>query len=225
MSKNDKLPENNVADTDASETEAPEIETSSEAESEEGLLKRVGNIEALFELWVEEWGKRDNRMERADLAMRSYFTDELGRLREAITDELYVRATQRLLMDILPILNGLDNLLIRPEFTCPEVTTQNEQTTHLWNTLGAYRRSFYNCLRRLGLEEISIVEGETMFNPDIHECVEPGEGEELPDTETLLDGAILKVRRRGYHFRGELFQAPQVIIKGGEDDVSQSNWD
>jgi molecular chaperone GrpE (heat shock protein) len=169
---------------------------------------------------MEELKKRDARMEEADRATRSYFTGTLDKLREAITNELHVRAAQRLLVDVLPILNDLDDLLTRSE-----EAAQDERTARLWNALAAYRRRFYHGLRRLGLEEIRVVERETMFDPDLHECVEPREGEEFPDTEMVPHGAILKVCRKGYRFREELFHAPQVIIKQGEDHVSQGNWD
>src|SRR5262249_42767967 len=152
-------------------------------------------------------------MEETNRAMRAYFTDELGRLREAITNELRVSAAQRLLQEALPILNDMDDLLDRSEDV-----SQDENTARAWRALEAYRRRFYNGLRRLGLEEIRVVENETVFDPYIHECMHSIEPDSLPGGEEPPPGTIVKVRRRGYLFQKELFQAPKVIIQGGEKD-------
>lgn len=175
------------------------------------LGERVARIESLLEQFVAEGRERDRRMEETNRAMRAYFTDELGRLREAVTQELRVRASQRLLQEVLPVLNDMDDLLARSE-----EAAQDEQTARLWRALEAYRRRFYNGLRRLGLEEIKVAAGETPFDPYVHECVStveavPAEGDQMPPA-----GTIVGVRRRGYLFQNELFQAPQVVIRGGE---------
>jgi molecular chaperone GrpE (heat shock protein) len=176
------------------------------------LGERLARIESLLDQFVVEGRERDRRFEESNRAMRAYFTDELGRLREAITQELRVRASQKLLQEVLPILNDMDDLLARGN-----EAAQDEQTARLWRALEAYRRRFYNGLRRLGLEEITVVEGETLFDPYIHECVSAVAEEPVETGEEMHPGAlIIGVRRRGYLFQNELFQPPQVIIRGGE---------
>ena len=176
------------------------------------LTKRLSDLEAAVNARARESAEAAQRMAESDRAMRGYFTDEMGRLREAITSELYVQAVLRLLSDLLPILNDLDSLLERPEFTlCPEA--MSDDTARLQKALLAYRRRFYNGLRRLGVEEMAVAVGETLFDPHLHEGVEPDEGDQLGDTGALPEGTIIRVLRKGYLFRNELFQAPQVVVK------------
>lgn len=176
------------------------------------LAERVARIESLFEQSIAEARERERRLEETNRSMRAYFTDELGRLREAVTQELRVRASQKLLQEVLPVLNDMDDLLARAD-----EAAQDEQTARLWRALEAYRRRFYNGLRRLGLEEIKVVEGETLFDPYVHECVSMVEGSpDDADGRGVPPGIIVGVRRRGYLFKDELFQAPQVLIRGGE---------
>ncbi len=170
------------------------------------LIESMSKMETLLRESVAGWNERDRRKLDDDLAMRAYFTEELGRLREAIYGELRIRAVRQFLQEVISILNDLDELLERSA-----EAALNETTVRIWNALEAYRRRFYNCLRRLGLEEIKIAEKETIFDPHVHECVDTVDGAE----KEIPPGMIVKVRRRGYLFQKELFQAPQVIITGG----------
>ena len=196
--------------------------TATTAGAGDRLEERFSKVEASLETCITGWNERDRRMEESDRAMRSYFTDELGKLREAIINELHIRAVQRVLPELLRIFNDLDDLLMRSE-----EAAKDESPARLWRVLGAYHRSFYNGLHRLGLEQINVVEKETIFDPHLHECVDTIEDEQFTGAEELPPGTIVKVRRKGYLFQKELFQVPQVIIKGGEKDgeVSQNHRD
>jgi molecular chaperone GrpE (heat shock protein) len=190
--------------------------TAAKLSGEDPALERLSQLETLLEEFIATGSARDRRMEENNRTMRAYFTDELGRLREAITDELRDRAALRLLQDVVPILNDLDDLLERSK-----EAAQDETTARLWRALEAFRRRFYNGLLRLGLEEVHVVENETMFDPYIHECVDARDDAFESDAEEISPDTIVKVKRRGYMFQNELFQAPQVIIQGGQaNDIS-----
>ena len=178
---------------------------------EDPTLERLSRLETRLEELIATGSARGRRMEETNRTMRAYFTDDIGRLREAVTNELRTRAALRLLQDTVPILNDLDDLLERSE-----EAAHDETTARLWRALEAFRRRFYNGLRRLGLEEIHVVENETLFDPYIHECIDSREAVSGTQAEEIPPDTIVKVKRRGYLFQNELFEAPQVIIQGGE---------
>lgn len=183
--------------------------------TEDAISGRIDKLEALLEKLVSEGGDRNRRMEESNRAMRAYFTDEIGRLRDSIIGELRLRAAQQLLQEMVPVLNDLDDLLARSE-----EALQNETTARLWRALQAFRRRLFNGMRRLGLEELEVLENQTVFDPYLHECVNSID-ELPPGDDAPPPGTVVRVKRKGYLFQSQLFQAPQVIIQGGEkNDVS-----
>jgi molecular chaperone GrpE (heat shock protein) len=179
----------------------------------QGFLGGIGERQGVaafrerFEQWAAEATEREQKRDAASLAMRGFFTQELEKLRSAIQVELRVRALQQVLRDLLPVLNDLDEELRQIEGGSGE--TAPAALRPLLNT----RRRIYAALRKLGLEQLPVTVNETDFDPDLHECVETAApGEAAGD---FPPGRIIAVKRNGYFFRGDLFQTPLVVIKGG----------
>jgi len=180
----------------------------------QGFLGGVGQRMGMTELHERierlsaEAGEREQRRDAADQAMRGFFVQELEKLRSAIQVELRIRAVHQVLRDILPVLNDLDEEV--KALGGAAGASDEEVLRPLQNT----RRRIYAALRKFGLEQLPVVEKETDFDPELHECVgttASGEGAgEIPA------GRIVAVKRNGYFFRGDLFQTPLVIIKGEE---------
>jgi molecular chaperone GrpE (heat shock protein) len=170
-----------------------------------GARAREGVSDLREELahWFEESSERERKRDAADLALRGFFTQELEKLRCAIQVELRIRAAQQVLRDLLPVLNDMDDEI--RGFECGA----GEEAVRALRALQSTRRRIYAVLRKLGLEQIPVTEGETDYSPELHECAgRSGETSAVPP------GRILSVRRQGYFFRGELYQAAQVIIAG-----------
>jgi molecular chaperone GrpE (heat shock protein) len=168
------------------------------------IQKGVPDIRAQLAQWFEESEERDRKRESADLALRGFFTQELEKLRSAIQVELRIRAAQQILRDLLPVLNDLDEEIHTVECLPPE------ETARLLRPLQSTRRRIYAALRKLGLEQIPVTEGETEYNPELHECA----GTVEVETSAGTTGRIVSLKRQGYFFRGELYQASLVVIAG-----------
>jgi len=176
------------------------------------VSRSVTQFETLLTSAMAEWKGLEQRREEADRALRGYFTDELGKLRGAILDELSLRAALRLLTELLPVLNDFD-LLLQADGPASFQGDENGEAARLREALLTYRRRLYTGLRRLGLGEMPIVEGETAFDPFLHEAAPPDPDEEFPGAEAVAEGTILKVRRRGYLFRNDVLQTARVVVK------------
>jgi len=107
-------------------------------------------------------------------------------------------ANERLILEILPVLDDLDRVLDHvPEDSSQEVGT-------LADGVLLVRKTFYNALQKFGLQEI-VTEAEK-FDPNLHEaltCIDSAEHD---------DGTIIAVNRKGYKLEDRVIRAAQVTV-------------
>ena len=114
--------------------------------------------------------------------------------------ELTKRANERLLNELLPVLDDLERAL--------EAAAQHEEAK-LEEGVQLVHRSLSGVLERHGLTEI---EAEGTFDPHVHEALltQPGEGAE--------EGAVLQVLQKGYKLGERVLRPARVIVAQVDGD-------
>jgi molecular chaperone GrpE len=108
--------------------------------------------------------------------------------------ELTRRANERLLNELLPVLDDLERAL--------EAAAEHEEAK-LEEGVLLVHRSLADLLRRHGLTEIAT---EGAFDPHVHEALlaQPGEGAE--------EGTVLQVLQKGYRLGDKVLRPARVIV-------------
>jgi molecular chaperone GrpE len=104
------------------------------------------------------------------------------------------RANERLLNELLPVLDDLERAL--------EAAAEHEEAK-LEEGVRLVHRSLLGLVERHGLSEI---EAEGAFDPHVHEALlaQPGEGAE--------QGAVLQVLQKGYRLGDKVLRPARVIV-------------
>jgi molecular chaperone GrpE len=108
--------------------------------------------------------------------------------------ELYRRANERLLHELLPVLDDLERAL--------EAAAEHEEAK-LEEGVRLVHRSLLGLVERHGLSEI---ETDGPFDPHVHEALlaQPGEGAE--------QGSVLQVLQKGYRLGDRVLRPARVIV-------------
>ena len=108
--------------------------------------------------------------------------------------ELTTRANERLVNELLPVLDDLERAL--------EAAAEHEEAK-LEEGVKLVHRSLVALLERHGLSEIAT---EGSFDPHVHEALlaQPGEGAE--------EGAVLQVLQKGYRLGDRVLRPARVIV-------------
>ncbi len=108
--------------------------------------------------------------------------------------EVTARANERLLNELLPVLDDLERAL--------EAAAAHEEAK-LEDGVRLVHQSFSSLLERHGLTEI---EADGAFDPHVHEALlaQPGEGAE--------QGAVLQVLQKGYRLGDRVLRPARVIV-------------
>ncbi len=113
--------------------------------------------------------------------------------------ELTRRANERLLNELLPVLDDLERALE----AAAEPNHDQVWEAKLEEGVQLVHRSLASLLERHGLKEI---ETEGPFDPHVHEALlaQPGEGAE--------EGAVLQVLQKGYRLGDKVLRPARVIV-------------
>ena len=108
--------------------------------------------------------------------------------------ELTSRASERLLNELLPVLDDLERAL--------EAAAEHEEAK-LEEGVRLVHRSLLGLVERHGLSEI---ETDGAFDPHVHEALlaQPGEGAE--------EGSVLQVLQKGYRLGDKVLRPARVIV-------------
>ncbi len=167
-----------------------------------GADEEVENdIEALREALAREKEKAERYLanwQRAEADFRNY-----KRREEEEKKEFVKMANSALVCDILPVLDAFDRAF-------KGVAPDDEK----WGWIEGFRqiqRMLLDVLGKHGLSEVKCV-GE-VFNPQVHEAVAQGDGEE---------GLVVEEVRKGYWLKDRLLRAPQVVVGKGNGGAAQT---
>ena len=152
-----------------------------EAEQEQTLEEQVAALEA-------ERDERVNDLKRVAADFENY------RKRVARDQEsLVARAHERLVKELLPVLDDLERALAAAE---------EHEEAKLEEGVRLVHRSLEDALRREGLAEI---ETNGQFDPHVHEALlsQPSDAEE---------GSVLEVLQKGYRLGDRVIRPARVIV-------------
>jgi molecular chaperone GrpE len=112
-------------------------------------------------------------------------------------ESLVARAHERLVKELLPVLDDLERAL--------EAAEAHEEAK-LEEGVALVTRSFADVLRREGLEEVPT---DGKFDPHIHEALlsQPSEAEE---------GAVIEVIQKGYRLGDRVLRPARVVVSRGD---------
>ena len=110
-------------------------------------------------------------------------------------------ANQRLLEDLLPVLDHLDEALANVEIAA----NGGEAVRSLCEGVELTQKQFLGILARHGLEPIEPEQG-TPFDPGLHEAMAH------VDAEGVASGAVVARYRRGYRLHGRIVRAALVSV-------------
>jgi molecular chaperone GrpE len=120
--------------------------------------------------------------------------------KRAVRDQesLVARAHERLVKELLPVLDDLERAL--------EAAEAHEEAK-LEEGVALVARSFADVLRKEGLEEVST---EGRFDPHVHEALlsQPSEADE---------GSVIEVLQKGYRLGDRVIRPARVVISSGSD--------
>jgi molecular chaperone GrpE len=112
-------------------------------------------------------------------------------------ESLVARAHERLVKELLPVLDDLERALAHAEA---------HEEAKLEEGVALVARSFADVLRKEGLEE---VETEGKFDPHVHEALlqQPSEAEA---------GSVIEVLQKGYRLGDRVLRPARVVVSSGD---------
>ena len=163
-----------------------EVRTDEEQAETEEIEEQVDEVAAL----------RKERDELVDTLQRVQAEFDNFRKRAARDQKsLVARAHERLVKELLPVLDDLERAL--------EAAEAHEEAK-LEEGVALVTRSFADVLRREGLEEVPT---DGKFDPHVHEALlsQPSEAEE---------GSVIEVLQKGYRLGDRVLRPARVVVAG-----------
>jgi molecular chaperone GrpE len=119
-------------------------------------------------------------------------------------DALVARAAERLVRDLLPVLDDLERALVAAE---------EHEEARLEEGVRLVHRSLADTLRKQGLAEI---ETNGRFDPHVHEALlsQPSEAEE---------GSVIEVVQKGYKLGDHVLRPARVVVSQGVSTADEDN--
>ncbi|MGH3082318.1 MAG: nucleotide exchange factor GrpE, partial [Gaiellaceae bacterium] len=166
------------------------------------LHERIGELQELIGAFERKLEETEARLAEA-VGKRDEYLNDLRRVaadfenyrKRAARDQenLIARAHERLVKELLPVLDDLERAL--------EAAEAHEEAK-LEEGVALVTRSFADVLRKEGLEEVPT---EGKFDPHVHEALlsQPSEAEE---------GAVIEVLQKGYRLGDRVIRPARVVI-------------
>jgi molecular chaperone GrpE len=177
-----------MADRPETEEAVEEIAAAEESAAE------PGSVEALERRLAEVEAERDQRL--VDLQRVAADFDNYRKRTARDQEALVARAHERLVKQLLPVLDNLERALV--------AATEHEEEKVL-EGVELVVRELHDALRKEGLEEIDT---DGRFDPHVHEALlsQPSEAEE---------GAVIEVLQKGYRLGDRVLRPARVVVSQG----------
>lgn len=175
---------------DAVKEQTDEAEDNEELEVED-LEKRIENLEEELERSESKKEEYIDKLQR----QRADFSNYKKRVKKE-KDKLKKNATQKLVSELLPILDNFDRALAS--------SAEDQNLADFMEGMEMISRQLCEVLKSEGLEEISTVGEE--FDPNIHEAVAKEESEEYES------GIVIEELQTGYSFNDQVLRAAMVKV-------------
>jgi molecular chaperone GrpE len=114
-------------------------------------------------------------------------------------ESLVARAHERLVKELLPVLDDLERALAHAEA---------HEEAQLEEGVALVARSLAEVLRKEGLEEVPT---EGRFDPHVHEAL-------LSQPSEVEEGAVIEVLQKGYRLGDRVLRPARVVVSSGDGD-------
>jgi molecular chaperone GrpE len=167
---------------------------------EETAATENGAVEELERRLAEVEAERDERV--ADLQRVAADFDNYRKRSVRDQEALVARAHERLVKQLLPVLDNLERALV--------AATEHEEEQVL-EGVELVLRELNEALKKEGLEEI---ETDGRFDPHVHEALltQPSEAEE---------GAVIEVLQKGYRLGDRVLRPARVVVSQGPPEAEE----
>ncbi|EKD55668.1 MAG: hypothetical protein ACD_59C00077G0002 [uncultured bacterium] len=209
-----KVPANNK--NEKNETAVPVNEgknsTCAEKENDEILMisKKMDVILSYLPQINDEINKKHNSLNNSVNRMKEFYNTEITNLNNSLKTGLKIEILKDIFNIAVPIICDFEMVL-----TKEEAHDNDEKYQKFVVYLKKFLVKVYRSFERLGLEKIEIIEGTTIFDPQIHECSEViNERGNFENFDATPPNGILKVKVNGFKLGEYVFKPSDVIIKG-----------
>jgi molecular chaperone GrpE len=161
-----------------------------EETSIEELERRIAEVEA----------ERDQRL--ADLQRVAADFDNYRKRAARDQEALVARAHERLVKQLLPILDNLERAL---------VSAAEHEEEKVLEGVELIARELHQALRKEGLEEI---ETHGRFDPHVHEAL-------LTQPSEVEEGAVIEVLQKGYRLGDRVLRPARVVVSQGPPEATE----
>ncbi len=166
------------------------------SDNEEGLSPQGAVPSEVAEQVAAAQAKADEHLE--DLRRLAAEFDNYRKRVARDHERLTVRATERLMKELLPVADDLERAL--------EAAEQHEEAK-LEEGVKLVHRALAELLRREGLEEIPT---EGPFDPHVHEAL-------LSQPSELDEGHVIEVLQKGYRLGDLVLRPARVVVSAGQE--------
>lgn len=153
--------------------------------------------------------RSDQDRKQQMLELRAHITGETDRLAETLRAQITREAAVEVWRALVPALDEIDHVL-------REAPTLGE--TRGLESLRLVRRKLRDAMSRLEIEELSVEERVTQFDPELHEG-KPHDGDG-DDAAGLSAGTVVRVERTGYAAGDRVLRCAQVTVVNGQREGS-----
>jgi molecular chaperone GrpE len=172
-------------DEDQKKEEEKKSEAAASTDKLEEIKANLAECEKKRDEFLAGWQR-----ERADF--QNYKKDEYKR-----ADLVRGTLASSIILELLPVLDSFD---IAYDFI------PDDLKEHKWlKGTDQIRMQLLDVLRREGVEQIKVAEGETLFDPAVHEAIEEVESEKP-------EGTIIEEMQKGYTMNGRVIRPARVKV-------------
>jgi molecular chaperone GrpE (heat shock protein) len=167
------------------------------ARIEAAVQPLVGMLQAT----AKSGARSDQDRKQQLLELRAHITGETDRLAETLRAQITREAAVEVWRALVPAIDEIDHVL-------------REAPARGLESLRLVRRKLRDAMSRLEIEEISVEERITQFDPELHEG-KPHDGDG-DDAAGLAAGTVVRLERTGYAAGDRVLRCAQVTVVNGQ---------
>ena len=175
-------------------------------QSVQELRQHMDELELQVKGLTQETWRTAKESQALSQTAKEHFAEALRDLEKRIREDMQWEFNRSTALAIFPALNDLDLVIDQQHHL------NDGEDDSLLEAIELVRGKFDQSLQKLGWREIEIKIGETKFDPEKHEGVEPKEGFPMEDYKVPA-GTILKIQRNGYLRGDHVLRSAQVVVK------------
>jgi molecular chaperone GrpE (heat shock protein) len=160
--------------------------------------------------------RRESRVESTLQGFRKAFTEEIGMLRQELLSTLREKAFLETIDDWLSVLDDVDQV------SAASLEMESDEAVNYSNSVRVLSDKIMKILTKFGFIEQKVTAGETEFDPEQHCAVPPANEQDVKEGALIKPGFVVRVHRRGFLYKGNLFRPAEVVVAPAHDKTAES---